>query len=461
MRFFKQTGLGFLVAALAMPVGTAVAQDQEDEPLEEIITTGSRLRANPNLAAATPVLSVTGAEGVARGNVRVEDFVNVLPQVFANQAAEVSNGASGTAALDLRGLGRNRTLVLLDGRRLPYGSSSISAPNLDVVPMQMVERVDILTGGASAVYGSDAISGVANFILKRDFEGVEVGIQYGQSYAANDDGFYRNVLEAASQPVPGSTTDGAETTIYGMIGANTDDGRGNVTVFASFENREAIWQADRIYSGCALGQDDGPESYGGLGCVGSGNYRLMNGGAGTLSSTGGQYWFQEADGTMIPWAGGPSQTFNFGPFNFFQRPSERYSIYGKGHFAVSDTLEAFMDISYMNNFSDAQIAPTASFGLSSYSINCDNPYLQGNPGEPLQDIYGCTDADVLAGTIVNGVGMSHRNVEGGPRNSRNENTAMRIVTGLRGSFADDIWNWEAFVQGSETRDQDESTNTEK
>ena len=451
MRSFKLAGLGFLVTALALPVGTAVAQDQEDdEPLEEIITTGSRLRANPNLAAATPVLSVSGAEGVARGNVRVEDFVNVLPQVFANQAAEVSNGASGTAALDLRGLGRNRTLVLIDGRRLPYGSSSISAPNLDVVPMQLVERVDILTGGASAVYGSDAISGVANFVLKRDFEGAEVGIQYGNAYAANDDSFYRQVLEAGSQPVPGSNRDGAETTVYAMLGANSGDGRGNVTIFASYEDREEISQADRIYSACALGQDDGAESFGGLGCVGSGNYRLMAGEGG--------FFFQEEDGTMIPYAGGPSQTFNFGPFNFFQRPSERYSIYGKGHFAVSDNLEAFMDISYMNNFSDAQIAPTASFGLSSYSINCDNPFLQNNPGEPLLDIYGCTPADVLAGTIKSGMGASHRNVEGGPRNSRNENTALRIVSGLRGSFAEDIWNWEAFVQASETRDQGESTN---
>ena len=127
MRFFKLTGLGFLVSAFALPVGTAVAQDQEEEVLEEIVTTGSRLTANPNLAAATPVLSVTGDEAVIRGNVRIEDFVNVLPQVFAGQASEVSNGATGTATLNLRGLGSVRTLVLIDGRRLPYGSSGISS----------------------------------------------------------------------------------------------------------------------------------------------------------------------------------------------------------------------------------------------------------------------------------------------------------------------------------------------
>ena len=105
------------------------------------------------------------------------------------------------------------------------------------------------------------------------------------------------------------------------------------------------------------------------------NYRLFAG-------TGG-FAFQEEDGTIVPWAGGPAQTFNFGPFNFFQRPSERYTIYGKGYVDISDNIEAFTDISYTNNFSDAQIAPTASFGLSGYSINCDNPYIQNTPGYEL------------------------------------------------------------------------------
>ena len=446
-RFGLASVAALAITSIAPPAAYAQADDEE---LEEITVTGSRIRANPNLAAATPVLSVTGEEAAMRGNVRVEDFVNVLPQVFANQASEVSNGASGTAALNLRGLGRNRTLVMIDGRRLPYGSSQISAANLDIVPMQMVERVDILTGGASAVYGSDAVGGVANFILKSDFDGVEVGGQYSVSYNSNDDDFWASVLEAGSQPVPGSTTDGEEALVYLMLGANTSDGRGNATVYASYEDRRAIAQADRVFSGCALGQDDGPESFGGFGCVGSGNYRLFVGSGGAA--------FQQEDGTIIPFAGGPSQTFNFGPFNFFQRPSERYNIYAKGHYEIADSIEAFADFSYMNNLSDAQIAPTASFGTSSYSFNCDNPFLQ-TPGLNLAtDIYGCTAADIAAGTIVTSSGASHRNVEGGPRNSRLENSTLRVAAGLRGSFADDIWGWEVFVQNSETRDQAESTN---
>ncbi len=436
-------GMGYAPASFAQ-------EDDEVVDVEEVIVTGSRLNQNPNLVAATPVLSVSGDEAKVRGNVRVEDFINVLPQVFAGQASEVSNGASGTATLNLRGLGSQRTLVLIDGRRLPYGSSSISSANVDLVPTQMVESVDILTGGASAVYGSDAIGGVANFKLKNNFEGVELGGQYGASYNKNEDSLYEGVLAAASQPIPGSGTDGEEALVYILMGANADDGRGNVTLYAAYEDREEITQAERVFSGCALGQDNGSLSFGGFGCVGSANFRLFGGPGG--------FAFQQETGEIDGFAGGPAQTFNFGPFNFFQRPSERYHLYAKGHYDLTDQVEAFADFSYTNNFSDAQIAPTASFGIGAYSINCNNPLIQGNPGTlAFTDIFGCTADDIANGTIVPGITASHRNVEGGPRNSRLENSAWRIVSGLRGQVAD-IWDWEAFVQRSETRDQSTSTN---
>ncbi len=432
-------------------------EEEENDVLDEIVTTGSRLEANPNLASAVPVLSVTGEEAVLRGNVRIEDFVNTLPQVFAGQASEVSNGASGTATLNLRGLGRNRTLVLIDGRRLPYGSSQIAAANLDIVPLQLVERVDILTGGASAVYGSDAIGGVANFILKDDFEGVEIGYQYGNSYNSNSDDLYAGILRAASQPVPGSSTDGDEHVLHAIFGVNTEDGRGNATLFMSYEDRAEIRQENRIFSGCALGQDSGPESFQGFGCIGSGNFRTFGGPGG--------FFHQQEDGTIIPFAGGPSQTYNFGPLNFFQRPSERYSIYGKTHYDITDNITAFADISYMNNFSDAQIAETASFGR--HPVNCDNPLINvpqadgaGGTITLSTDVFGCSATDILpgSGAFNNRAFVSHRNVEGGPRNSRLENSALRLTTGLRGKFADDIWGWETFIQVAETRDQSESTN---
>jgi outer membrane receptor protein involved in Fe transport len=449
-----RNGLGAALALSLMTMPLAVlAQDQgveeEETLIEEVVVTGSRLQDNPNLASSTPVLSVSGEEGVVRGNVRVEDFVNIMPQVFAAEGSEVSNSALGTAQLDLRGLNPIRTLVLVDGFRLPYGSSQTSPPNLDIVPMQLVERVDILTGGASAVYGSDAIAGVANFILKRDFEGVEFGYQWGKQYNSNSDSFWQSVLEAGGQPVPGSSWDGRENNFHAIIGLNSGDGRGNVTVFASYEDRKAVVQSDRIFSGCALGQDDGPESFGGYGCIGSSNFRRFFGPGGSA--------FQFEDGTVENFSGGPSQTYNFGSRNFFQRPSERYQIYTKAFYEFTDGHEVFMDVSYTNNFSDAQIAETASFGSSSYAINCNNPYIRTSPVDLATDIFGCTEQDIADGTIMPNLGASHRNVEGGPRNSRLENSALRIIAGLRGSFAD-VWGYEAFFQISESRDQAESTN---
>jgi len=447
-------GTALALSLVAVPMA-AVAQDQdantdeEEMYIEEVVVTGSRLQDNPNLASSTPVLSVSGEEADIRGNVRVEDFVNIMPQVFAAQAGELANGATGTAQLNLRGLGARRTLVLVDGFRLPYGSSQSSPANVDVIPMQLVERVDILTGGASAVYGSDAVGGVANFILKRDFEGVEFGYQWGQQYNNNNDSFWESVLEAGGQPVPGSSSDGRENNFHAIIGLNSADGRGNATVFASYENRKSVVQADRIFSGCALGQDDGSQSFGGYGCIGSSNFRRFFGPGGSA--------FQFEDGTVENYSGGPSQTYNFGLRNFFQRPSERYQIYAKSHYEFADGHEAFLDVSYVNNFSDAQIAETASFGSSSYAINCNNPFIRTSPVDLATDIFGCSQDDIDNGTIMSNLGASHRNVEGGPRNSRLENSALRLIAGVRGSFAD-IWGYEAFAQVSETRDQSESTN---
>lgn len=443
-RFLCSTVLTGLAATAATPV---LAQAEEDT----IVVTGSRLQTNPNLASANPVLSVSDEEIDVRGTVRIEDLTNILPQVFAGQAGEVSNGASGTSTLNLRGLGAIRTLVMIDGRRLPYGSSQISAANLDLIPAQLVDSFEILTGGASAVYGSDAVGGVANFILKDDFEGFEFDVLGGIAQNGNGVEPFDSVLEAGGQPVPGGSWDGEELALTAIFGANTADGRGNATLFATYETREQISQADRSISGCALGQDTGPQSFAGYGCVGSANFRLFGGPGG--------FSFQQEDGTIIPFAGGPSQTFNFGPFNFFQRPSERFNLFARAHYDLTDNIRAFADIQYIYNESDAQIAPSASFGIGAYSINCDNPFINGTPGQNLAtDIFGCTAADIAAGNDVSGITASHRNVEGGPRNSFLENETFRLVGGFEGTLAEERWAYEIFGQFGRTNDFSLSTN---
>lgn len=460
--FIRDVLCSTVIAGFAFTAATpALAQDAEDENEElladqedaqsqatRVVITGTRLNVNPNLEAASPVLSVSDQQIDGRGVARIEDLTNQLPQVFAGQAGEVSNGASGTATLNLRGLGSVRTLVLIDGRRLPYGSSQISSPNLDLVPTQLVERVDILTGGASAVYGSDAVGGVANFVLKRDFEGVELDVAGGIAQNGNNWDALEGVLAAGNVPIPGNSWDGEEYTITATLGANTADGRGNVTLYGSYENRKSITQDNRVFSACTVSpSSNAATSSGGVGCVGSANFRLFGGPGG--------FFFQQADGTLVPYAGGPAQTYNFGPLNFFQRPSERYQIYARGHYEIADNIEVFADASYTDNISDAQIAETASFGIGAYSINCDNPYLAGNP--TYYTIFGCSAADIAAGNDVSGITASHRNVEGGPRNSRLENSAFRLVGGVRGTFAD-YWDFEVFGQYAETSDTSISTN---
>jgi len=423
-------------------------QEAEDADVERIVVTGSRLVTNPNIEAPNPVLSVGENEIEARGTVRIEDLTNQLPQVFAAQASEVSNGATGTAQLDLRGLGPIRTLVLIDGRRLPFGDSSSSAPNLDIVPTQLIERIDIVTGGASAVYGSDAVAGVANFILKRDFEGIEVDVQGSFNQAGNDRSFFENVLSSAQQPIPGGTTDGRGINISLTMGANTGDGRGNATLFFNYEDLNAITQDGRVESACALGASGGEFSFGGVGCVGSSNFRRF------ANFVDGGDVFQQESGEFTDFAGGPAETFNFGPFNFFQRPRQRFQIYTKAHYELTDNIEAFADLSYMQAESDAQIAPSASFGF--WSINCDNPLIQGadSDGDSLFDVFGCQSPDQ---TIEGNVFASHRNVEGGPRNSNLDNSTIRTLGGLRGEIFDE-WNFEIFGQFGKSQDVDISTN---
>src|SRR5688572_19446357 len=170
------TGASVLAAAAAAMAGApAMAQDSEDDDV--IVVTGTRIP-QPNLYTTSPITQVTGEEIQSSGVTRVEDLTNELPQVFAAQGSNVSNGASGTATVNLRGLGAARTLVLINGHRMGYGSPTSVASDLNQIPGAMVERVEVLTGGASAVYGSDAIAGVVNFIMRDDFEGVRLDAQY-------------------------------------------------------------------------------------------------------------------------------------------------------------------------------------------------------------------------------------------------------------------------------------------
>ncbi len=419
--------------------------EMEEETDERMVITGSRLLGS-SFDAPNPVLTVNPQDLASRGTVQVEDFLNRLPQVFTGQTSDVSNGASGTATVNLRGLGANRTLPLIDGKRLPYGSPVFSPSNVDLVPTQLVERIDVVTGGASAVYGSDAVAGVVNFILKDDFEGFEVDVQGSFNVDQNDNNLAQIVLAESGQPIPAdSTLDGFGAVVSATFGANTRDDKGNVTLFFQYFRQGEQLGGDHDVGACSLGSGGGT---GGLGCVGSSNFRRFN------TNVGLPLQFQTETGELVPFSGGPDETFNFGSFNFYQRPVERFTIYGKAHYQFLENLRGYLTAEFMNNSSDAQIAPSASFNRP-FEINCDNPLLnQGlaadGTGNTYLDILGC-EGDEIVPFI-----HSHRNVEGDPRISIIENSTYRVVGGIDGQLFNDTVTYDLFAQFSRVTLQDVS-----
>ncbi len=154
--------------------------------MDEVVVTGSRI-VSPNLQSISPITAIGAEELNLAGKTRIEDVLNQLPQAFAAQGSNISNDSDGTASVDLRGLGTQRTLVLVNGRRLmPGDPDGGSAADLNQIPLSLVKRVDVLTGGASSVYGADAVAGVVNFVMDTEFEGVRVDYNYSFYNHSND-----------------------------------------------------------------------------------------------------------------------------------------------------------------------------------------------------------------------------------------------------------------------------------
>jgi len=219
--------LGVLAASPALAQDADA--DEQAGTQDRIVVTGSRIARDPNLTAPVPVQSVNTEDITLSGDINIVDVINDLPALIgSNNTADNSGGLGslGAATLDLRNLGSNRTLTLVDGRRHVAGLAGSASVDVNTIPAALVERVEVLTGGASAVYGSDAVTGVVNFILKDDFEGFDVRAQYNIS----DDG------------------DGARRFIGGTWGRNFDEGRGNLTFSVSYENFDGIRQGDREHT---------------------------------------------------------------------------------------------------------------------------------------------------------------------------------------------------------------------
>ena len=474
----------------AQPTPSTSAQGERVQGGGDIIVTGTRIP-QPNLTSAAPVTVVTNQDVKLTGTTRVEDLLNQLPSVGASQASGVSNGATGTAEVDLRYLGSKRTLTLVNGRRLTPGdpNSTTQAADLNIIPASLIKRVEVLTGGASSVYGADAVAGVVNFIMDTTFTGIRFDGQYSfyqhdnrnprvsdcvtgagavcGPIGAGGSVDVRDIINARGFPFPrGSVADGGAFDGTVSLGAAFDDNRGHAIAYFGYRKVKPVLQGRRDYSACVLQNSAaGNPQCGGSATANPGNALIFT--PGTTTST----FAALGPGTI---AVGAPNIFNFAPLNYFQRPDERYIAGGFADYEITPALKPYLEFMYMDDRTLAQIAPSGDFG-NTFTINCDNPLLSAQQLETV-----CNPSNLIAGFIGNFpvaigapynpgfnapinffdplTGQTHnnayfnllrRNTEGGPRIADLKHESYRAVLGMRGDLSK-VWSYDSYFQYGRT-----------
>lgn len=436
-RAVRRTLVMSAVATAGITSMQAQAQDQAQQEVQTVTVTGSRIP-QPTLTSISPVTAVNAAEIKESGATRTEDLINNLPQVAADFGGNVSNGATGASTVSLRGLGANRTLVLVNGRRLMPGDptqNGNAAPDLNQIPAALVERVEVLTGGASAVYGADAVAGVVNFVMNDHFEGIRVDAQYSMYSHKNDNGVASKVSDSNFLLPKNNVTDGDGRDFTVVLGGNTADGKGNATAYLGFRKLNTITQAERDFSACSFGSGDELECAGSsTGASGAGSMTRFITFPNAAGIDANDYTIDN-NGALAPF-GTTDNLYNFAPFNFYQRPDERKTAGLFAHYDVNEHFTAYTELSFMDDRTDAQIAPSGIF-LSGSIVNCDNPLLSAEQVQAFcTDMgYGPTDnANVIIG---------RRNVEGGGRVADLRHTSYRGLLGAKGAI-NDAWSYDVY-----------------
>jgi outer membrane receptor protein involved in Fe transport len=442
-----------LIAAGSYGVA-AVAQDAE---IEQVVVTGTRITL-PGVESASPITSVGAQEIALQQQPQIEKVIRTLPSVVPGDGQNVNNGTSGVATVDLRGLGPQRNLLLMDGHRLvPYDINGIV--DTQQIPTAMIERIDVITGGASAVYGADAISGVLNFVMKRDFEGVEANYTY-------------------------STTGKGDADIDNIsftIGSNVAEGRGNVVASVSWTERDGVQLGDRSLGKLPIATSDGsgyddfkqgngleppPPNCGGPNTFPSSN---PSGSANTLPArltiAGGPGLGQIRDDSTL---GSNCNRFNFNPYNYYQTPVELFSGIALAHFEINEHAEPYARFIFQETSVTQQVAPSGLFN-EPYWVPMFNPYLSSQAKDRILTI---ANTGRVAGTVAesgialpnwrdnnqNGVvddpdelniGIRRRTPELGERSTSYNSSTFQMLGGVRGAIVDD-WRYDVSYSYGET-----------
>jgi outer membrane receptor protein involved in Fe transport len=432
-------GAAFLMAAAATPAAAAEAAVNE---VEAITVTGSRI-ARSDYQADTPIVTVSAESLERTGAVTVETLLNQFPQFVPSVTATSNNpGGSGQANVELRGLGTQRTLVLMDGRRIPP-SNSDGTVDLNTIPTALIESVEIITGGASATYGSDAIAGVVNFKLKHHFQGVEADVQYGIT----------------------SKHDGEQENVSLIVGGDFNEGKGNAVVSFGFSNRGAILNAARQIS--SVSGPSGTTPMGGYLISGTnlpsqaaidtvfGRYGVA---AGTVKNTTSSQLRFNPNGTLfvngvnykgptaidystIPVTG----NYNTGPLNDLVVPLERYNAFARIEHELIDNVRAYAQFSYTSYQSGSLLAPSPgagnpSVGQTGFLVPVTNPFIPAD----LQTILASRTNPSLP------FQFNKRFSEVGGRRSNSDYTVTQMLVGVQGDLGHE-WTFDAYIADGRER----------
>ena len=441
-----------LLSAGAVAIASPPTVAQEEDVIEEIVTTGSRIK-RADLESVSPLQVIGAEEFRLSGILNVEQKLAELPLTLPAFGPSSNNPGDGTAQVDLRGLGISRTLVLVNGRRW-ISARQDAVVDLNTIPGTLIKQVDVVTGGASAVYGSDAMAGVVNFQFIDNFEGVEITTLYDVSTEGDAEKFNIDLT----------------------MGGNFDNGRGNATVYLSFSDRKALFQGERDFSFFALGDNNPVGTPGQNPNTGVGGPLSASGSSGTLGTTlflgaydptgtlpGGPFFDAgftpacgsaagtptfcgtfNADGTTSPWDNIASR-FNYAPDNFLQLPQERFMLQAFAHYDITDNVTAYTEIAAVSNKVPQELAPTPAF-LYTVEVNPDSPFF----APAVQAALDAARYDTNGDGIIDGNDnaslflIGRRMRENGSRQAIDTRDAIRLLFGAEGDFND---NWGFDVYG--------------
>jgi outer membrane receptor protein involved in Fe transport len=398
-----------LAIALAFTPGAVIAQDDDGaDAVEEIVVTGSRLPRR-DLTAPSPITTIDRDDILGSGQPTLEGTLNRLPQVQPSFGRASNNPGSGTSNIDLRGIGAGRTLVMLNGRRIaPAGIGS--AVDVNNLPSVLVQRVEVITGGATTVYGSDAIAGVVNFITRDDFEGFGLDASYYATERGDSDILDFNVA-------------------WGY-----NFGTGNVTLFGGYLDREPTFQSQRSFSAQTISDDwfSSTLVQGGSTTTPAAtlSFPRVDFGNGPARAT----WDVNGDPREFI---DPDDRYDFAPVNYLQVPLERYSAGVLFNVDVTDTVELYSELMHANNRAARSLASAGTFGAF-VEINTDNPILTPANQQLL------ADNGIPLGPNRVGIGLSRRLLELGPRVIEADKDYTRLLAGLRG-YIGGSWEYDAWV----------------